>query len=105
MIPFLNSCIRKSSSQVFIDPSCNLLEVDEIVPKEVIEHYMKNMTEKEKKKYENLYFYRIQNKIRNLTPLTDEDFFQMNNFDKESIIILLKIANSSIIALIDYSKL
>jgi len=46
MLPFLNSCIRKSSSQVLIDPSCNLLELDEIVPKEVIEHYMKNITEK-----------------------------------------------------------
>lgn len=105
MLPFLNSCIRKSSSQVFIDPSCNVLEMDEIVPKEVIEHYMKNITEKEKEKYKKLSFYRIQNKIRNFIILTDEDFYQMNNYNKDELILLLQISNSSISTLTHYARL
>lgn len=105
MLPFLNSCIRNSSSQVFIDPSCNLLELHEIVPKEVIEHYMKNITEKEQQKYKKKSFYKIQDKIRNLRPLTDDDFFQTNDFTKDEVILLLQIANSSISTLIYYAKL
>jgi len=105
MLPFLNSCIRKSSSQVFIDPSCNVLETEEIVPREVIEHYMKNISEKEQQKYKKLSFYRIQNKIRNYIPLTDEDFFQINAYHKDEIIILLQIANYSISTLIHHIKM
>ena len=102
MIPFISTCIRKSSSQIFIDPSCDVLETDEIVPREVIEHYMKNINKKEQEKYKKLSFYRIQNKIRNFIQLTDEDFFQMNNYDNDELIILLQIANITISALLNY---
>jgi len=94
----------QKSSQVFIDPSCNLLETDEIVPKEVIEHYMANMSLKDQKKYKKLDFYRIQNKFRNFIPLTDEDIFQLNHFDHDEKDILLKIANKAIASLVTYSN-
>ena len=101
MLPFLHSCIRKSSSQVFVDPSCNLLELEEIVPKEVIEHYMNNMSEKEQNKYKKRSFYKIQDKLRNLRPLDDQDILYLYRFNEDEKILLLQIASKAIMCLIE----
>ena len=105
MIPFLNSCIRKSSSQIFIDPSCNLLETEEIVPREVIEHYMKNITEKQQQKYKKLSFYKMQDKIRNMRPLEDDDILRLYTFEEDEKILLLQIASKVIQSLIEQLNL
>ena len=94
----------QKSSQVFTDNSYNVLEIDEIVPKEVIEHYMKNMSIKEQKKYKKLDFYRIQNKIRNFIPLSQEEIYIIKDFDEDEKMILINIANQAISTLIDFVK-
>jgi hypothetical protein len=105
MIPFLNNCIRKSSSQVFIDTSCNILELDEKIPKEVIDHYVKNNALKEQDKYKNRIFYKMQDKIRNMKPLDDADFLRLYTFDEDEKILLLQIANNTIAILLEHLNL
>jgi hypothetical protein len=95
----------QKSSQAFTDPSYNYLELDEIVPKEVIEHYMKHLSDKEQKKYRKLDFYHIQNKLRNFIPLSDEDITHISSYDDDAKMILLKIANQAIETLLQFSKL
>ena len=95
----------QKSSQVFTDPSCNVLEIDEIVPKEVVEHYMKHLSEKEQKKYKKLDFYHIQNKFRNFIPLSNEDITRISSYDDDEKMILLTIANQAIETLLQFSKL
>ena len=94
----------QKSSQVFTDNSYNVLEIEEIVPKEVIEHYMKNISIKEQKKYKKLDFYRIQNKIRNFIPLSQEEIYIIKDFDEDEKMILINIANQAISTLIDFVK-
>jgi hypothetical protein len=105
MIPFLNSCIRNSSSQVFIDPSCNLLELDDNIPKEVIEYFIKNQTLNQQDKYKNRIFYKMQDKIRNMKPLDDSDFLRLYTFDEDEKILLLQIANNTIAILLEHLNL
>jgi predicted transcriptional regulator len=103
MIPFLNSCIRKSSSsQVFIDNSSNLFEKDDNIPKEVIEYFIKNQTLNQQDKYKNRIFYKMQDKIRNLKVLDDDDFLRLYTFDEDEIIVLLKVSNEVISCLLGY---
>jgi hypothetical protein len=80
-------------------------EITETVPKEVIEHYIASISKKEKEKYKKIVFYRIQNKIRNLMELTDDEIFQISKFDHDEKIILIKIANKCISALMEQINL
>ena len=104
MLPFFSNCIKKSS-QIFIDPSCNILEIDEIVPKDVIQHYMKQLSIKEQAKYKNHLFYKMQDKIRNMRPLDDTDILRLYTFEEDEKIILLQLASKSIEVLLEHANL
>jgi hypothetical protein len=91
----------KKSSQIFIDPCCNVLNINENVPKYVIDNYIHNFNLKCDSKYKNNVFYKLQNKIRNYEKLTDSDLLYLYSLDEDAKMKLIQISNQVILNLIN----